>query len=104
MPDTRAIRSPASDSLSGRMIGIAPPTAASNSSGTPRRAAASTSSRPRDATNSLLAVTTGLPAFERSEDEIAGRIAPPDHLDDEINVRVHHDRHRVVGEHPVRQG
>ncbi len=62
IPMTRSICSPARVSDSGRMMGMPPPTAASNSSGTPVRSAAAISSGPRAAISSLLAVTTGFPA------------------------------------------
>ena len=63
IPITREMRSPASDSRSGRMIGMPPATAASKSRSTPLRSAASNSSAPCLASSSLLPVITGLPAF-----------------------------------------
>src|SRR5581483_8136784 len=61
MPRIRCRRSPASDSRSGRMSGIPPATAASNSRSTPAFSAASKSSAPTLARSSLLPVTTALP-------------------------------------------
>jgi hypothetical protein len=61
IPVRRRIFSPASDSRSGRISGMPPATDASKSRSTPARSAASKSSVPTLASNSLLAVTTGLP-------------------------------------------
>ena len=57
------MRSPASDSRSGRMKGMPPATAASNSRSTPASSAAANSSAPTLASSSLFPVTTGLPAL-----------------------------------------
>src|SRR6266545_4882754 len=77
MLSTRRTRSPASDSLSGATIGIAPPTAASNLRSTPAASAASNSSPPWAASSSLFAVTTGLPSrMARRMSERAGSIPP----------------------------
>jgi hypothetical protein len=65
MPITRRMGSPRSDSRSGRMMGMPPATAASNSRSTPAASAAANSSAPTLASSSLLAVTTGLPAARR---------------------------------------
>ena len=67
---TRVMRSPASDSRSGRINGMPPATDASNSRSTPAVSAASKSSSPKFASSSLFAVTTGLADFN------AARIRP----------------------------
>ena len=77
MPVTRRMRSPASDSRSGRMSGMPPATDASNSRSTPAVAATSNSSSPKFASSSLFAVTTGLPDFSAVRiSERAGSIPP----------------------------
>jgi hypothetical protein len=50
-----------------------------------------------------LAVTTGLPALERIEDQLAGRLDAADHLDDDVDGRVGHHVGGVTGEHAVGQ-
>ncbi len=77
MPSTRVMRSPASDSRSGRMMGMAPATAASNSRSTPALAAASNSSAPQAAISSLLAVTTGFPASRAANTRSLAGSRPP---------------------------
>ena len=77
MPMTRLMRSPASDSRSGRMRGMAPHTAASNSRSTPDFTAASNSSAPWVASSSLLAVTTGLPASRAVRIRVRAGSMPP---------------------------
>src|SRR5438270_301307 len=74
---TRLICSPASDSRNGRMSGMAPATAASNSRSRPAAAAASNSSAPTLASSSLLAVTTGLPALRASRIRLRAGSMPP---------------------------
>ena len=74
MPMIRRIRSPASDSRSGRIRGMPPATADSKSRSTPAVDAASNSSAPQLASSSLLAVTTGLPDLRAVEDQGAGRL------------------------------
>ena len=77
MPISRWMRSPASDSRSGRMSGMPPPTDASNSRSRPADAAAWNSSEPTLASSSLLAVITGLPALRASRiSERAGSMPP----------------------------
>src|SRR5581483_11409456 len=77
IPITRRIRSPASDSRSGRIRGIPPATDASKSRSTPAVSAASNSSLPTLASSSLFAVTTGLPRLIASVmTERAGSIPP----------------------------
>ena len=78
-------------------MGMPPPTAASNSSGTPVRSAAAISSGPRAAISSLLAVTTGFPGLQRGEDEVAGRVTTTHHLDDERHLGVADDFGRMGG-------
>ena len=75
-----------------------PPTAASNSTSTPEDSAVAKISPPTLASSSLLAVTTGLPAFERVEDELAGRLDAADDLDHHVDVGIGDDRGGVVGE------
>ena len=70
-----------------------PATDASNSRSTPAPSAVSNSSLPKLASSSLLAVTTGLPAFSASTIELARRLDPTDDLDDDVDVGV--ERHRV---------
>ena len=70
------MRSPASDSRSGRMNGMPPATAASNSRSTPASSAAN-SSAPTLASRLLFPVTTGLPAFRAARiSSRAGSIPP----------------------------
>jgi hypothetical protein len=71
------MRSPASDSRSGRISGIPPATAASKRRSTPAVAAASNSSAPQLASSSLLAVTTGLPAFNAERIRVRAGSTPP---------------------------
>ena len=103
MPITRRMRSPASDSRSGRMSGIPPATDASNSRSTPAFSAASNSSWPKLASSSLFAVTTGLHAFSAAEHQAARRLDAADHLDDHVDVRIGDDRLGVVREHAARR-
>src|SRR5579859_622028 len=77
MPMTRRMRSPASDSRSGRISGIPPATDASKSRSTPASAAASKSSDPTLASSSLLAVTTGLPPLRASKIRPRAGSMPP---------------------------
>ena len=77
MPITRRMRSPASDSRSGRMSGMPPPTDASNRMSTPAPSAVSNSSRPWVAMSSLLAVTTGLPPISASTISVRAGSMPP---------------------------
>ena len=87
MPITRVMRSPASDSRSGRMSGMPPATDASNSRSTPAVSAASNSSSPKFASSSLFAVTTGLPDFSAVEDQAAGGLDAADDLDHDVDRR-----------------
>ena len=77
IPSTRPIFSPANDSVSGRIRGIPPPTAASNRSETPLAAAAANRAGPLAATSSLLAVTTGLPASSALSTRLPAGSRPP---------------------------
>ena len=61
IPITRVIGSPRNDSRNARMSGIPPATAASNNKSTPAASDCAHSSWPTLASNSLFAVTTGLP-------------------------------------------
>ena len=63
--------------FSGRMIGIAPATAASNKKSTPLSSAASRSSCPCVATRSLFAVTTFFPACRASRIIVLAGSMPP---------------------------
>ena len=74
---TRRMRSPASDSRSGRISGMPPATDASNSRSTPAVSAASNSSSPKLASSSLFAVTTGLPAFSAARIRLRAGSTPP---------------------------
>ena len=103
MPITRVMRSPASDSRSGRMSGMPPATDASNSRSTPAVSAASNSSSPKFASSSLFAVTTGLPDFKRGEDQPARGFDAADDLDDDVDVGIADDGVGVVGEHAGRE-
>src|SRR3954466_15899609 len=113
MPITRRMRSPASDSRSGRMSGMPPPTDASKRMSTPAPSAVSNSSRPWVAMSSLLAVTTGLPPLsastmrpragsvppqERFDEEATGGLEAADDLDHDVDVGIAHDRGGIVGE------
>ena len=101
MPMTRRMRSPASDSRSGRMSGMPPATDASNSRSTPAFSAASNSSSPKLASSSLFAVTTGLAAFSAARIRLRAGSTPPIDLDDDVDVGVGDDRLGVVREHAV---
>ena len=97
MPITRRMRSPASDSRSGRMSGMPPATDASNSRSTPA---------PLGGLEQLLADVgeqllvggddrlAGLRA--RSRIELARRLDAADHLDDDVDVGVGDDGLGVV--------
>ena len=98
MPMTRLMRSPASDSRSGRMRGMAAHTAASNSRSTPDLTAASNSSAPWVASSSLLAVTTGLPASRAVRIRRAGGLDAAHDLDHQVDVGVGDHAGGVVGE------
>ena len=63
IPRIRLTRSPARLSRKGRIMGIAPATAASKYSWAPTRSAASKSSGPCVARSALFAVTTSAPEF-----------------------------------------
>ena len=95
MPVTRRMRSPTSDSRSGRINGMPPATDASNSRSTPAVAATSNSSSPKLASSSLFAVTTGLPDFSAVEDQRTRGLDAADHLDDHVDV--------AVGDHELRR-
>lgn len=77
MPMMRLIGSPTSDSRSGRMNGIPATTAASYSRSTPLASATSANSLPTLASSSLLAVTTGLPAFNAATINSRAGSMPP---------------------------
>ena len=77
MPMIRRIRSPASDSLRGRMRGIPPATDDSKRRSTPAVEAASKSSAPQLANSSLLAVTTGLPPLRAVRMSVRAGSIPP---------------------------
>ena len=77
MPITRRMRSPASDSRSGRISGMPPATDASKRMSTPAPSAVSNSSRPWVASSSLLAVTTGFPAISASTMRVRAGSIPP---------------------------
>ena len=98
MPITRVMRSPTSDSRSGRMIGMPPATAASKSRSTPARSAASKSSAPCLASSSLLPVMTGLPALSAVRMRSRAGLDAADELHHEVDVGVVDDRAGVVGE------
>ena len=51
----------------------------------------------------LVAGDDRLAGLERGRDQLAGGLDAADHLDDEIDVGILDDAHRVTGEHPVRQ-
>jgi hypothetical protein len=102
MPITRSIRSPARVSMSGRMIGIPPPTAASNRSGTPDSALAANSSGPRAETSSLLAVTTGRPAPRAARTSDPAGSMPPITSTTRSMASSCDEIHDVVGEHAAR--
>ncbi len=77
MPMTRRIRSPASDSRSGRMSGMPPPRRPRRA-GRPRPSTPPRTARdPQLASSSLLAVTTGLPALRASRIRVRAGSIPP---------------------------
>ena len=98
IPSTLLSRSPASDSESGRMIGMPPPTAASNRRETPISAAVSINSTPLAATNSLFAVTTGLACRKRAQHQLATRFEPTHQLDHQLDRGVVHQFLGTVGQ------
>ena len=95
MPITEVISSPTSDSRSGRMIGMAPATAASKYRSTPACSAAANRVAPSSASSALLAVTTDAPWRQRGQDQRAGRLDAADDLDDQVDV--------VAGDQGVRR-
>ena len=99
MPITRVMRSPTSDSRSGRMIGMPPATAASKSRSTPARSAACEQLGAVLGQQLLVAGDDRLARLEGGEDELAGRLDAADELDDEVDVGVVDDRRRRRGEH-----
>ena len=77
IPMIREMRSPASDSRSGRISGMAPATAASKYRSAPAASAASYSSGPCSASSALLAVTTPAPRFSAvSSRSLVGSMPP----------------------------
>ena len=77
IPITEVISSPTSDSRSGRMIGIAPATAASKYRSAPACSAASNNAAPSAASSSLFAVTTEAPCRIAAKiNDRAGSIPP----------------------------
>ena len=98
MPITRVMRSPTSDSRSGRMIGMPPATAASKRRSTPAASAAWNSSAPALGQELLVAGDDRLAGLERAEDQLAGRLDAADELDDDVDVGIVDDRPRVGGE------
>ena len=85
---TREICSPASDSRSGRMNGMPPATAASNSRSTPASSAMANSSDAAEASSALLAVTTGLPLVSALATRVAGRLDAAHQLDHHVDVGI----------------
>ena len=77
IPMTRRSRSPVSDSFSGRISGMPPPTAASKYRSRPLASDASNSSRPRVASSSLFAVTTGLSRSNAARTSSPAGSSPP---------------------------
>ena len=66
-----------SECLSGSMMGMPPPTLASNAISLPARSAASMTSLPWVAMSALLAVTTFLPAASASRTTLRATVVPP---------------------------
>ena len=77
MPITVVISSPTSDSRSGRMMGMAPATAASKYRSTPARSAAAYSSWPCAASSALFAVTTEAPEANAACSRLLAGSIPP---------------------------
>ena len=77
IPMTRVIGSPRSDSRNARISGIPPATAASNNMSTPAASDCAQSSWPTLASNSLFAVTTGLPFARAAEISSRAGSMPP---------------------------
>ena len=96
MPITRRMRSPASDSRSGRMSGMPPATDASNSRSTPAPSAVSNSSRADVGEQLLVGGDDGLARLQRVEDQRACRLDAADDLDDDVDVGIADDRGGVV--------
>ena len=88
IPVTRSICSPASVSASGRMMGMPPPTAASNSSGTPVPLGGGDQLRPAGGDQLLVGGDHRLARLQGGEHEVAGRVATTHHLDDERHLGV----------------
>ena len=104
MPITRVMRSPTSDSRSGRMIGMPPATAASNSRSTPAALGRLEQLGAVVGEQLLVAGDHRLAGLERGEDEVAGRLDAADDLDDDVDARGRRRRAGVVGEPVGRAG
>ena len=100
IPITRRDGSPASDSRSGRMRGIAPGHRGLVEQVDPWPRQAARPAPPRgSAISSLLAVTTGLPAAQRRLHQAPGRVDATDQLDHHVHSRVADQSLGVAGEH-----
>ena len=88
MPMMRSMRSPASDSRSGRMNGMPPATAASNSRSTPGLLGRGEQIGADVGQQLLVAGDDRLARLERGEDELAGRLDAADDLDHHVDVGV----------------
>ena len=86
IPITRVIRSPASDSRSGRSSGIAPATAASKYRSAPDGPAAANRSAACSASSALFAVTTDLPARSALVSSARAGLDAADHLDHDVHI------------------
>ena len=83
---TRRMRSPASDSRSGRISGMPPATDASNSRSTPAVAATSNSSAPWRRDQLLVGGDHRLAGLQRLGDQLARRLDPAHDLDHDVDV------------------
>ena len=103
MPVTRLMRSPASDSRSGRISGMPPPTEASKRMSTPARSRGLEHLAPVRRHQLLVGGHDGLARGERVGDQRAGGLDAAHDLDHDVDVGVVHDRGRVGGEGGGRQ-
>ena len=94
IPMTRLMRSPASDSRSGRISGMPAATAASNSRSTPAALGGREQLGADVGEQLLVGGDDGLAVGERGEHELARGLDAADDLDDDVDVGVLDDRRR----------
>ena len=104
IPMTRWIRSPASDSRSGRISGTPPATDASNKQVDPGALGRLEQLLAHVRQQLLVGRDNGLARLQRLDDQLPGRLDPTDDLDHDVDVRIADDRCAVVREDAGRQG